>query len=506
MAKIYVFGIGGTGARVVKSLTMLLASGIKTNYDIVPILIDPDRAGGDLNRTVKILREYQDIHKEVKGFEHNHFFNTNISTLSEIIANRGGNSNVIDGFRFELDGVQNDKFKEFIDYSNLDPNNKWLTSLLFSERNLDSDLEIGFKGNPNIGSVVLNQFTKSEAFQAFADSFEKGDRIFIISSIFGGTGAAGFPLLLKNIRQGFVKEKFYDHLQNAVIGAITVQPYFKVKQEDESEIDSHGFVSKTKAALHYYFKNVTGNKAINSLYYIGDLAENTYENNQGGNDQRNDAHFIELASAMAIVDFANTDESTIRTNGGKAENAVYKEFGTKESKAEINLNDLADDTIKLISKNLTEYFYFNIFLKDKLQSELNNPYASAYSNKIDRNFIDQTFYKTLSSFNKSFRVWLGELHRNKVSFSPFNIELETSSNQEITDIIVSTSSIFSLVKGVRERKTWKDYVPGLAKNNYELFIANLNKAAEKVGNTTTNKRFMGVFSKASQTVVNQKLF
>ena len=66
MAKLYVFGIGGTGARVVKSLTMLLASGIKTKYDIVPILIDPDRAGGDLNRTVKVLREYQLIQKEIK--------------------------------------------------------------------------------------------------------------------------------------------------------------------------------------------------------------------------------------------------------------------------------------------------------------------------------------------------------------------------------------------------------------------------------------------------------
>lgn len=506
MAKLYVFGIGGTGARVVKSLTMLLASGIKTKYDIVPILIDPDRAGGDLNRTVKVLREYQLIQKELKGFEHNHFFNNNISTLSEIIANRGGNSNVIDGFRFELDGVQNDRFKDFIDHSNLDPNNKWLTSLLFSERNLDSNLEIGFKGNPNIGSVVLNQFTKSEAFQAFADSFEKDDRLFIVSSIFGGTGAAGFPLLLKNIRHGFVKEKFYAHLQNAVIGAITVQPYFKVKQEDESEIDSHGFVSKTKAALHYYFKNVTGNNTINALYYIGDLAENTYENHQGGTDQRNDAHFIEVSSAMAIVDFANTDDTTIRTNQGKAENPVYKEFGIKENAEHINFNHLADDTLKLIRSNITEYFYFNIFLKDKLQGELNNPYACAYTNKIDRNFIDQSFYKTLTDFNKSFRIWLGELQRNKVSFSPFNIELETSTNQEITDIRISTSSIFSLVNGVSEKKTWKHYVPGLAKNNYELFIAHLNKAAEEVGNTSTNKRFMGVFSKASQTVVNQKLF
>jgi hypothetical protein len=506
MAKLYVFGIGGTGARVVRSLTMLLASGIKTMHDIVPILIDPDRAGGDLNRTVKVLREYQLIEKELKGFEQNHFFKNSISTLSEIIAKSGANSNVIDGFRFELDGVQNDRFKDFIDYSNLDPNNKWLTSLLFSERNLDSNLEIGFKGNPNIGSVVLNQFTKSEAFQAFADSFEKDDRIFIISSIFGGTGAAGFPLLLKNIRNGFVKEKFYAHLQNAVIGAITVQPYFKVKHEDESEIDSHGFISKTKAALHYYFKNVTGNNTINALYYIGDLAENTYENNQGGTNQRNDAHFIELSSAMAIVDFSNTDISTIGTNQGKPENPVYKEFGIKENAEQINFNHLTNDTLKLIRSNITQYFYFNIFLKDELQSKLKHPYATAYTNKFDSNFIDQSFYKTLAEFNKSFRIWLGELQRNKVSFAPFNIELEKSTNEEITDIKITTSSIFSLVNGVREKKSWKDYIPGLAKNNYELFVANLNKAAEKVGNTTTNKRFMGVFSKASQTVVSQKLF
>ncbi len=141
-----------------------------------------------------------------------------------------------------------------------------------------------------------------------------------------------------------------------------------------------------------------------------------------------------------------------------------------------------------------------------LEVGLNNPYASAYSNKIDRNFIDQSFYKTLADFNKSFRIWLGELQRNKVSFSPFNFELETSSNQEITDIKLTTTSIFSLVNGVREKKSWKNYVPGLAKNNYELFVANLNKSAEKVGNTTTNKRFMGVFSKASQAVVHQKLF
>ena len=32
-------------------------------------------------------------------------------------------------------------------------------------------MEVGFKGNPNIGSVVLNQIVNSEDFMAFANSF-----------------------------------------------------------------------------------------------------------------------------------------------------------------------------------------------------------------------------------------------------------------------------------------------------------------------------------------------
>jgi hypothetical protein len=510
MAKLFVFGIGGTGARVIKSLAMLLASGVKSNFsEIVPIIIDPDRAGGDINRTVKILGEYQKIQKELTDFEHNHFFKTSILTLSEVISRKGANSNVIDGFKFEIGGAQNDRFKNFIDYPNLDPNNKWLTNLLFSDENLNSTLEVGFKGNPNIGSVVLNQFTKSNVFEAFARNFEQGDRIFIISSIFGGTGAAGFPLVMKNIREGFVNGENYDYLKNALIGAVTVQPYFKVSKKDESKIDSKGFVSKTKAALHYYFKNVTGNNSVNALYYIGDSVSAEYENNEGGVDQRNDAHFVELASALSIIDFSNIENGHMQTKDGVAVSPVYKEFGVSSVAERLTFNELFEGTINLVRSNITEFFYFNLFLKEKLQSALDHPYASAYANKFDKNFIDQSsFYKTLSDFNKSYRIWLGELFRNKISFAPFNIEIITSNStsQEIIDIKINTSSIYSLVNGVREKKSWKHYVPGLSMKNYELFIDNLNKAAIKVGDTSTNKRFMGIFSKASKEVVNQKLF
>jgi hypothetical protein len=45
---------------------------------------------------------------------------------------------------------------------------------LFSKQNLDAQMDVGFKGNPNIGSVVLNRFYNSREFRIFAGNFREG--------------------------------------------------------------------------------------------------------------------------------------------------------------------------------------------------------------------------------------------------------------------------------------------------------------------------------------------
>src|SRR5690606_38280176 len=137
----------------------------------------------------------------------------------------------------------------------------------------------------------------------------------------GGTGASGFPLLLKNLREAAPPLDNHNYLKNAEIGAISVLPYFGVKPETESEIEQSTFIAKTRAALRYYEKGV--NNSVNSMYYIGEEPKAGYENNEGGQDQRNDAHFIELASALAVLDFANANPSASN---------VVKEFGIKYDK------------------------------------------------------------------------------------------------------------------------------------------------------------------------------
>ena len=72
MSRLFIFAIGGTGSRVVKSLAMLLASGVKINArEIIPIIIDPDSTNGDMQRTVDILKHYRRINKKIETAPNN---------------------------------------------------------------------------------------------------------------------------------------------------------------------------------------------------------------------------------------------------------------------------------------------------------------------------------------------------------------------------------------------------------------------------------------------------
>jgi hypothetical protein len=464
MSKLYVFAIGGTGSRVLKSLSFLLASGVKSNFStIIPIIIDPDAANGDLTRTIDILKTYQKIRKElphIDGVDES-FYKSEIRDISQ---------------NFKLNIQSSDKkFKEYIDYSSLDQNNQALTSMLFSEANLESKMDVGFKGNPNIGSVVLNQFQNSGDYLDFQSTFEQGDKIFIISSIFGGTGAAGFPLLLKNLRSAKDGSPNHALLKSCPIGAISVLPYFGVKPSENSNIDKSTFISKTKAALNYYEHNVT-NGSINNMYYVGDNISKDYENIEGNSGQKNDAHFIELISALAILDFANKSDYS---------ESIVKEFGIEREADSLNFNDLADITKRNIFKPLSQYFYFNLFISNELKKTHNLNYGRI-APIIDDAFFTSDFYNSLSKFNSYFDEWLKELKNNRRGFHPFELN-------------PTTNEIFNYINDIAPRK---DKLFG--SKNYERFVVELNKVKPSLKIEEVNQNFVSLFYKATSNLITEK--
>lgn len=473
MSKIYVFAFGGTGSRVLKSLTMLLAAGVKTQAtEIVPIIIDPDAGCGDKTDTVGLMNQYSVLYDTQSHHEGRHldFFSTKLSKLnfpSEYVMPMGVNTNMT--------------FEQYMNLGSLSDENKALVNMLFSADNQGTDMTIGFTGNPNIGSVVLNQFASSPEFASFASDFAVDDKIFIVSSIFGGTGASGFPLLLKNLR--YIDPNLHipnaAAIQTAQIGAITVMPYFNIQPKEGAVIDSDTFISKTKAALSYYERNLDG---LNVLYYIGDSARGQQNYNDGGAQQRNDAHFIELAAALSIIDFANNTFNNAGTT-------VYKEFGINNDVTDITFSDLSAPTYLQIARPLTEFTLFCKYLDEKLQSSLSQEWLAPYV----RSVIGGMVFNTLTQFSTSFLNWEQAMESPKHArrFSPFVLGARPD-------------NVFGLVKGIQPKSVF-----GVSARNWDLFNHYLNKRetadqANQHGKTEEGK-FIAHLLYGTQKVVFNKI-
>lgn len=462
MSKIFIFGIGGTGSRVLRSLTMLMASGVKFGAnEIVPIIIDPDTANADLTRTVKLLNNYSAIRNDLNFSDDNksNFFRTEIEQI-------------LPNYTLRINDTDDKTFKQFIEYASMSKTNKAFTKMLFSDKNLESSMEVGFKGNPNIGSVVLNQISSSDNFVDFANQFSEGDRIFIVSSIFGGTGASGFPLLLKTLRTG---NNFpnYDIINRCTIGAVTILPYFKLKQDEESEIDSSTFISKTKSALAYYEQNISRNGSIDALYYLADDVGKTYENHEGGTAQQNDAHLIEFLGATAIINFSNS----------KFDSTSNMELGIKD-----NINAVSFDSFYRKMRGLlySPMVQFTMMANALTHKEDMYRSASFNANKGNfDNFYTGTFFEELTNFFKAYHEWLKELKGNKRQLDLFNLNCGDHP--------------FDLVTGVKPKKILSRF------SDYTLVTDRLNTAIRNCRSKGVNDKFLEMFFLGTEKLVSEKL-
>jgi hypothetical protein len=438
----FVFGIGGTGARVVRSLTMLLAAGAKLNdtNKIIPIIIDVDADNADTSRALAALKTYKYIREH--GYSHTEeiregFFSTNLNTLSSITSDNHFAEGLDDSFQLQFENLE----KSFIEY--LDPkgelvgdiNMDLLEALYdnsdFNDPNTELNLKLnqGFKGNPNIGSVVFNNLANTREFKFVLKSIGEHDRIFIVSSIFGGTGSSGFPQLVKLLQQ---EEK----LRGNKYGALTVMPYFNVTDDTNSAINSDLFNSKTEAALTYYLKYLSGK--INCFYQLWDRPLKQYENKQGGIEQKNSAHLIELIGATAIIDFVNKPDSSFASKG----QTQYFDFGIKKEDQVIDIRHFFPSTAKTIMEPLTLLTYaMKIYLEEI--PDLRNEAFYKELNLGDKYSISP-FYQSLTAFfSVHYKNWLMEMSGNERTFQPFNLNQDL--NAMVREKPIEVKKILGLV-------------------------------------------------------------
>lgn len=403
MKKVFVFCIGGTGIRVMKSITMLMASGMDTNgYTVVPIILDPHLD----------LEEKKNLHSLIESYK---------TVYDRSVSNGTSRLNHLDGFFSsemitigELNNQLNDtqqasgskeKFGSFINVAGLgaDNVNNYLIKTLFSTKNLNSPLSVGFKGNPNVGTVVLGEMIEgADWFNAFKIHCEKEDRVFIISSIFGGTGASGYPLIEKKIR-GSENEPA---VKNVVMGAVTVLPYYGLKDPSTSgsDIDSANFYTKTKAALAYYENNVRSN----FLYYIGEKSlRQVYENDEKKQDDK--ANFIELIAATSLFDFLKRE---------RPDRTQYLSRAIEDDVDSLDLSSLGSG-YKDVVKCVADYMLLRTMVETLPKEEY---FPLKINRAFDAAFYSDAAFASLISFTESFYKWYSELASNNRTFAPLHYD------------------------------------------------------------------------------------
>lgn len=403
MKKVFVFCIGGTGIRVMKSITMLMAGGMSTNgYSVIPVIIDPHLDLEEKKNLHSLIENYKDIsHKSINNGNStlNHldgFFNSEIHTLNEL-NNQNNDTKEAAGSK--------EKFSSYINLSSIDAGdiNNYVVQTLFSSKILDSQLSVGFKGNPNVGTVVLGEIIEgADWYKAFKLHCEKDDRVFIISSIFGGTGASGYPLLEKKIRMAENEPT----VKNTLIGAVSVLPYFGLKDPSTtgSDIDSSNFYTKTKAALAYYQDTVKSDY----LYYVGEKSlRKVYDNDEKKQDDK--ANFIELVAASALFDFLEREKPD------------KQQYLTRAIEADVKSLDLESlgSGYKNIVKSVADYMLLRCLVK----TLPNEKYFPLKKNRgFDNSFYKDSAFQSLKRFTDVYYKWYSELAQNDRSFAPLNYD------------------------------------------------------------------------------------
>ena len=195
---------------------------------------------------------------------------------------------------------------------------------------LGMDLGVGYRGRPHVGAAAMlsrladpdNGFAR--ALTAALRRARSGEevRIFLCGSVFGGTGAAGFPNLARTLRKLADDARGGGGGQVRVGGALML-PYFSfAPPEDEGAnvAKPEDLLRNTRDALKYYHRLFSDEAVFDELYLTGwSPSFPLGYHSPGAASQANPPLPPELVAAMGAVRFFDAGRGV----GGEGTNAVF---------------------------------------------------------------------------------------------------------------------------------------------------------------------------------------
>lgn len=300
-----VIGVGGTGAKVVESIIHATSIGLGPERLTVGF-VDQDQSNGNVSRAreaLEIIKKSRATWRTSGGsnfIEEGALLKSDIQTLGDGLWTPHPEAKAslaqILGFLDE-------------DQSAFD--------LFFAKGPEEQDMRLdeGYRGRAHIGSAAITSAV-AEGSQFWRDLSEvissaKGGeqvRILLAGSVFGGTGAAGFPTLSRLIR------RIIDDAQigsNIHVGGILMLPYFKFSSPEDERANvarTEDLLPQTRGALRYYDSLFQREKVFDELFLVGwNPSFDLGYHEPGTGEQRNPALLPELLAALGAARFLNKE-------------------------------------------------------------------------------------------------------------------------------------------------------------------------------------------------------
>ncbi len=353
MAKVFVIGIGGTGMRCIEAFTHLCAIGMFDTTDVHLLALDTDKDNGNFTR----LKNLKEAYIKTKGVNkpqfalQDTFFSANLHY-----------------YQFSPKYSKKPTFEDLYDYEQTkrtDPQKASVADLLFTNNAKAFDLNHGYRAQTHLGSMLMYHSILAEAEDSAIENIKGGDgktgnikgfineladacqagnpRVFILGSIFGGTGASSIPVIPKALIDGAKIMGVAIDISTAYFGATLLTSYFSFPSPNATDLASQKviatsdkFALNSQAAMMFYEADETVKKTYQRFYMLGtEGLEKVRKDGSvidgktitGGKHQTNDSHYIEMLSAFASWDFFNaSDNSLSELKDNKKLEYLYRTF------------------------------------------------------------------------------------------------------------------------------------------------------------------------------------
>jgi hypothetical protein len=287
-------GIGGSGSRCLEAFAYTHALGIGGAGSVTVAVIDEDAYNKAASRSLEQFARIQ--------------------ALSRLLLDEGeaaaglpfrAGANLSNGNKPIVDETGRQKnLASNLAYRYVDADSQLLIDSLYSKGEREFPLADGYRGCAHVGSLDLRRFLEGsnsplrEFRSALKPDTNDGSRVAVVGSLFGGTGQSGLPIIPACLEDNEGWQR---------TGAVLLTPYFRIpskKAEEDIGPDFNRFKFATRTAIEHY----ADTSPYDHLYLMGrgelgddDWTNDSYE--QGGNDQDNDPHEVELAAAVCLANF-----------------------------------------------------------------------------------------------------------------------------------------------------------------------------------------------------------